>query len=86
MSKLVCLHRIQRRRMYVKFRVSTQDTEETNVCQVYCVYTGYTEDKCMWAISRKGHTKSLIACQKKQPSMYDNFTTFDNQMSFPNIS
>ena len=40
----------------------------------------------MWAISRKGHTKSLIACQKEKPSMYDNFTAFDSEMSFPNIS
>ena len=28
MSTLVCLHRIHRRQMYVKFSVSTQDTEE----------------------------------------------------------
>ena len=47
MSSLVCLHRIHRRRMYVKFSVPTQDTEETNLCQAQCVYTGYTEDKCM---------------------------------------
>ena len=33
MSSLVCLHRIQRRRMYVKLSVSTQDIQKTNVCQ-----------------------------------------------------
>ena len=29
MSSLVCLHRIHKRQMYVKFNVSTQDTQDT---------------------------------------------------------
>ena len=44
MSGLVSPHRIQ---MYVNFGVSTLDTQETNVCQLWCIYTGYTGDKCM---------------------------------------
>ena len=45
MSSLECLHRIQRRQMCVKFNVSTQNTQETNVCQLWCVYTGYRGEK-----------------------------------------
>ena len=44
--------------MYVKFSVSTQDTEETNLCQAQCVYTGYTEDKCM-----SSYTEETNVCQ-----------------------
>ena len=33
MLSLVCLHRIQRRQMYVKLSVSTKNTQKTNVCQ-----------------------------------------------------
>ena len=36
--------------MYVKFNVSTQDTEATNVCQIWCVYTGYRGDECMSSV------------------------------------
>ena len=34
MSSLMCLHRIHKRRMYVKFGEFTQDIQETNVCEV----------------------------------------------------
>ena len=59
--------------MYVKFNVSTRDTEETNVCQNWCVYTGYRGDECMSSL------EFLHRIQRRQMYVKFNVSTQDTQ-------